>query len=157
MAVRRRQTGRRRAFTLLEVMLVLGIIAVLAIFIVPRLVGTGEAAKIKAAKTIVTTGLNGAIDRFYAVHGAYPKQLQDLIKKPDAESSEEGVKYRDLDLWKAYLLEGQLKDPWNGDYAYKLADAEEKQTGLDYRLFSKGPDQKEDTDDDLTNWIREKE
>ena len=140
----------RRAFTLLEILIVVGILAVLAAFVVPSLIGAGEQAKIKIAEAAV--GRNGdianALKRYRFDVGTYP-------------TSEEGIEalYRipsgiddQAKIWKGPYLEGtpeELRDPWLEEFVYVAPGKFHEDS---YDLSSKGPDRKEDTDDDIKNW-----
>ena len=150
--MRRNRESRRSAFTLLEVLLVVGILALLAAFVVPNLIQVGDEAKIGLAESAV--GRNGPIA------GALKKYRFDLGVYPD---SDEGLaalfeRPRSIDdddaRWKGPYLEGtpdELRDPWGREYQYR-SPGEFNETSFD--LWSTGPDEKDD-DDDIKNW-REK-
>jgi len=123
----------RKAFTLIELMLVVIIIGVLAAMVMPRLVGRSEQARVAAAKADITT-ISLALDLFEMDIGYYPDTLDDLRKKPGAG-----------DLWKGPYLKKDPKDPWGREYEYEKASEEG-----DYKLCSKGPDE-EKSEDDICN------
>ena len=153
------RNGRRRGFTLMEVMLVVAIIGMLAVFIVPRLFGTQETAKIRLTKAAVDSGLNHAISTFRLNHGMLPLQLVDLVEKPEEDAGgrddDEGGGYQDLDLWQASLDKKDLKDQWGSEYGYRTG--EDLEFRKDYELWSFGPDRQDGTDDDIVNWEKDKE
>jgi general secretion pathway protein G len=140
----------RRAFTLLEILIVVGILAVLAAFVVPNIIGAGDEAKIKMAQSAV--GRNGIIAKQLKKYrfdvGVYPETdegLEALFRIP-------GSVDEDSKLWKGPYLEGppeELRDPWGEEFVYV---APGKFNEDSYDLSSKGPDRKEDTDDDIKNW-----
>src|SRR5687768_2274383 len=74
----------RRAFTLIELLLVLVILAVLAAVVVPKFTGRTEDARIAAAKAEIG-GLRTALGTFEVDTGRYPttdEGLRALIERP---------------------------------------------------------------------------
>ncbi|RIK63648.1 MAG: type II secretion system protein GspG [Planctomycetota bacterium] len=136
---------RRRGFTLLEIMLVVGLLALLAAFAIPNFVGAGEKAKIDMVKGAI--GSNGTIgssmDLYKFQIGTYPEDLKDLIEKP----SDDDVAKK----WSGPYLNNKegLKDPWGHDFMYQFPG--QKNEG-GYDLWSVGPDGRDGTDDDIGNW-----
>ena len=132
-----------RAFTLVELMLVVIIIGVLAAMVVPRLAGRSEQAKVARAKAdIASIGL--ALDLYELDAGRYPDALGALVaKEPPADLSEEAKA-----KWNGpYLKKGLPKDAWGRPYVYKEASEHNQ----DYDLYSLGPDDQAGNDD-VTNW-----
>ncbi|MBN2560839.1 MAG: type II secretion system major pseudopilin GspG [Phycisphaerae bacterium] len=142
---KRGRRGGRKAFTLLEILLVVGLLALLASFAIPALVGQGKQAKIKMAEAAI--GPNGplaqAIKLFKFNTGVYPEELKYLIEKPsDDEVAEK---------WgEAYLEDvSGLTDPWGHDYQY---NAEGRHNEGKFDLWSMGPDGVDGNEDDIKNW-----
>ncbi len=137
----------RRGFTLLEILIVIGIIALLAALVVPSYMGTQRDAEIKT--TVGSVGWGGALAgqlEIYRTHvGEYPKELKFLTEAPPDE--EQAKKWRG-----PYITDpGSLKDAWGHDLKY--AAGEDAQNNKErYDLSSLGPDGQEGTDDDITNW-----
>ncbi len=138
-----RQPERRRpqhGFTLVELLLVLSILALLAGLVLPKLVGTGEKAKIKT--TIAQIGsFKSALEMFEVDNGKFPpgrNGLQDLITKPRYASSD----------WHQYL-DKIPKDPWGNDYIYECPGRHNQNS---YDIYSPGPDGQAGNDDDIGNW-----
>lgn len=142
-------TKRTRAFTLIEVLIVAGILALLAAFVVPSLMKTGIQAKEELARAGVGHAgpLAGQIDKFYLDVGQYPESLEDLIKQPSyIEEDDEG-----RNPWRGPYLKAAsgLKDPFKNEYQYKYpGDVYEDA----YDLWSMGVDGKDGTEDDITPW-----
>jgi general secretion pathway protein G len=141
---RYRRSGRR-AFTLLEILLVVGLLALLAAIAIPNLIGQGERARIDMVKA--TIGPNGtlaqAIKLFKFNTNEYPKELKYLVEKPsETEIAEK---------WTGPYLEDAsgLKDPWNHDFGY---NPEGRHNEGKFDLWSYGPDGKDGTEDDICNW-----
>lgn len=133
-----RQTNRQRrhAFTLVEMLLVVAILALLAGIVLPKLTGQKEKANIAAAKTQLGS-FGTALDMFEVDNGHYPKRIEDLVTQP-----------RDATSWHQYL-ESIPMDPWQHPYVYTFPG---KHRAGSYDLMSTGPDGRAGTDDDVVNW-----
>ena len=150
--MKRNRESRRSAFTLLEVLLVVGILALLAAFVVPNLIGVSDEAKVGLAKT--ATGRNGplagALKKYRFDIGAYPdtdEGLAALFERPRSIDDED-------ERWKGPYLEGtpeELRDPWTHEYQYRSPGEFNEES---YDLWSLGKNEKDD-EDDIKNW-REK-
>lgn len=135
----------RSGFTLLEILLVVGLLALLAAFAIPNLRTSGEKAKIKLAEAAVKSSgtISQMIDRYHFDCGRYPENLKELFEKPsdDALAKKWGGPYiNDLET---------LNDPWGNEYQYKAPGT---RNDRGYDLWSNGPDGQSDTDDDIRNW-----
>lgn len=151
--MRRNMIRKRSAFTLIEVLLVAGILAVLAAFAIPSLLGTAEKAKIKLTEAAI--GRNGPIAKGLTSYkfdmGKYPdtdEGLAALYKPKDFKKEDE--------RYTGPYMEGtieELRDSWNQPYEYRFP-GEMNEDGFD--LWSRGPDQKDDGgkegSDDVKNW-----
>lgn len=141
------QSGlRRRAFTLLEVLMVVVIIGILAALVVPNFFGAQEGAKEDLTRALVDSGVNGTLDMYRMHMGRYPttdEGLAALIEEPDDEELAE--------KWRGpYLKEGaKLQDAWGNDLIYESPGQYNENT---YDLSSPGKDAQEGTEDDITNW-----
>ncbi len=104
----------KRAFTLLELMIVIVILGLLAALVVPNLIGQGERAKEKLV-CVQMKSLKDALDSFKIEEGTYPtteEGLKALIKNPNPK------KYKNYPKG-GFLGSDKLpKDPWGGDYIY---------------------------------------
>ncbi len=151
--MRRKMIKRRSAFTLMEVLLVAGILALLAAFAIPKLFEKAQEAKVSLAKAAV--GRNGPIAK------AIKNYKWDMGSFPDTD---EGLavlfEYRggsNEERWKGAYLEGafeELLDPWGNPFEYR-SPGEVNEDGFD--LWSRGPDLEDDGgkegSDDVKNWI----
>jgi general secretion pathway protein G len=130
-----------RAFTLVELLLVLVILAVLAAMIVPKFTKRSEQARIAAATTDIAT-LDGAIDIFEVDNGRYPNTdegLKALVESPGG-----------LTTWKGpYLKRAVGNDPWGNPYVYRWPG---QHNTTSYDLYSFGPNGQEGGGDDIDNW-----
>jgi len=131
---------RKAAFTLLEIMLVVGIIVIILGVAVARLGNTTGIAKdmrVQADLQQISTQL-----RLYeSMNGFLPttqQGLQALVSQPSTDPRPA--------RW-YQLFKDLPKDPWANDYIY-ISPGRKNPTGYD--LYSAGPDRKADTADD--NW-----
>ncbi len=122
----------KKAFSLMELMIVIIILGLLAALVMPNLVGKSEEAKQKLV-CVQMKGLKQALDSFKLDNGTYPdveEGLSALAKNPNTD------KYPNYSSY-SYLDEGIVpKDPWKHDYIYIQTDE-----GFD--LISLGADGKE--------------
>jgi general secretion pathway protein G len=94
------------------------------------------------ARTLVKTGLNGAIERFQLNMHRWPRRLEELANKP-SDPTEAG-------RWVGpYIYPEQLRDPFGAEWRY-TSPGEHDPNGYD--LSSAGLDRQWGTADDLTNW-----
>lgn len=150
---RKVQPRRGSGFTLVEVLLVAGILALLAAFAIPRLFSQAQQARIDLAKAAV--GRNGPIAKALGAYkwdvGQFPETDEGLAAL--FAPREKG----DSERYKGPYLEGtyeELLDPWRNPYDYR-SPGEVNEEGYD--LWSRGPDGKDDGgkegSDDIKNWI----
>ena len=138
-----RRKGRRslNAFTLVELLLVLAILATLAAIVIPKFSGRTEQARIAAAKTQISI-FSTSLDAFEVDNGYFPKGeegLNALVEEPS-----------DSKTWKGpYLRQAIPTDPWGQPYVYEYPG---KHNNKGYDLMCPGPDGQTGTEDDITNW-----
>ena len=130
---------RNRAFTLVEMLLVVTIIGILAGLVIPGLIHRSEDAR-KIRVTADIAGIKTAIATFDVDNGFFPKSLQDLLQQPSNTKN-----------WKGPYLEKPPMDPWSNPYIYYYPG---KHTQNGYDLLSVGPDGKEGTEDDIVSWSK---
>ncbi len=129
----------KKAFTLIELMLVVIIIGVLSAMVVPRLAGRSEQARIQAAKTDINSSIPIALDLYEMDLGHYPELLDYLRTAPGADAAS----------WRGPYLKKKPMDPWGKVYIYKAPGEHNTDS---YDLSSMGNDGKPDTTDDVVNW-----
>lgn len=134
-----KQTG----FTLLELLVVLGIIAMLAGLVGPQVMKHMGESKVKAAKVQIED-LAQTLDMYKLDVGSYPtteQGLKALIESPDGAQRWNGP----------YLRKSKIPlDPWNQEYKYNSPGEHGK-----FDLSSLGADGKEGgegEDQDLNSW-----
>lgn len=126
-ACRLRRSASRRAFTLVELIVVIAIIGILATLVIVRYAGKTDQAKVAVAKSQLSQ-LKNAIIEFEAHCGRYPDSPEELIQRPsDCPNWQEGG-----------YLEGTKvpKDPWQSEYRFRFEDGR-------FEVISLGSDGKE--------------
>ena len=130
--------NKRKAFTLVELLVVILIISLIATVLAPRIFkGLGK-AKMDIAKAKMAN-IEGAIGRFYIDCGRYPDDSEglDSLIAPPADTEEK---------WRGpYLKQSELLDPWDNPYIY-VEEGEINPGSFD--LISLGADGQEGGDSD---------
>ena len=142
----------RKAFTLVEILIVLGIMVFLLAMVGPRLLGSKAKADINSTKTQIGLFEN-ALQSYVLDNNTFPETeagLLALIEKP--EESQEGEKKTKWDG--PYLQKTSIpKDPWGNEYQYEFPPSHGK--GKEPEIWSYGPDGQDNTEDDIVNWEKE--
>ncbi len=147
----RRNRGHARGFTLIELMLVVGILLVLST------VGVIAYRNIKRGMDIDTAELlanrtAAAVDTYQMRMSKYPDDqegLQALLEVPDDPDEAE--------TWKKYgpFIEGGKipKDAWGTELKYMKVDSDDP-SQPQFRIYSFGPNRTDDNggDDDIPKW-----
>lgn len=133
----------KKAFTLIELLLVITIISVLAAVVVPRFFGRSQDARIAAARQTIIGTFGIAIDLFEQDTGRYPRSEEGLdVLIHDSQISN----------WHGpYLKTVAIPlDPWGIDYKYNYP-SELTSSEFLYDIISAGPDGTFGNEDDITN------
>lgn len=137
-----------RGFTLIELMVVVIILGILALYIGPKIMGEPEKAKRVKAKMDIAT-LETALKMYKLDNGMYPSTEQGL--QALVEAPETGVIPKN---WRkgGYLEKNKVpKDPWGNEFVYISPGVHG-----DFDLISYGldgvPGGEEEDDQDINNW-----
>ena len=133
---------KRQAFTLVEIMLVVIIIAALSAMVIPRLVGRTDQAKVSVARSDIDAHLATALKLYELDNGNFPTSsqgLKALRSKPSASPVPKN--------WNGPYIEKEPNDPWGRPYIYSSPG----QHRTDYDLYSKGKSESDEADD-IVNW-----
>ncbi|MEO7168346.1 MAG: type II secretion system major pseudopilin GspG [Spartobacteria bacterium] len=129
---------KQSAFTLLEIMLVVSIIAVLLSVAIYKLRGNLETGKMVAVQADLQS-IRTQLKVYESFNGFLPtteQGLQALVTRPSTDPQPS--------RW-TQLFDSVPKDPWQSNYLY--VNPGRKNSGS-YDLYSAGPDRKPDTSDD---------
>ena len=137
-----------RGFTLLEVLLVLGILILLAAIVTPSLFNRQRKAMIRTTK-ISIEGLEGALKLYAAEHqGEYPDgapaEVFELLMDPGV--GEDGLAI-------APYVEELPTDAWGRTLYYEYPTTRHRRASKP-AIWSSGPNERNDNgaDDDIINW-----
>ena len=124
-----------QGFTLIEIMVVVGIIGLLVAVLIPNVTGKMNEARIASARVQIKN-VEEALVAYSMKHGGkYPDSLETLTQETDDEDA---------------LLQGEYVDPWGTEIKYERRG---KKRPL---LTSAGPDKEFGTEDDITNLDKKK-
>lgn len=138
-------TGRRKGFTLIEIMVVVVIIGLLSALVGPRLIGQSEEAKIRTTQTQIAQ-LEQTLGLFHLDNGFYPTTDQGLAALVEEPSSPpEPLNYK-----KGGYMKKVPKDAWGREFVYECPGEHG-----DFDIISYGADGAEGGEDggaDISNW-----
>jgi general secretion pathway protein G len=121
----RRVAAHQQGFSLIEMLLVLGIIAFIATMLATNIFTSKGKADVKAAQAGVRK-VATAVDQFYLDSGTLPSKIEELVTRPGNAANWGGP----------YLNESQIKDPWGTVYVMKVPG----EGGQPYAVISLGSD-----------------
>lgn len=136
-----------RGFSFLELMVVIVILGILAMYIAPKLMGRTDDARIQMARVQIE-GLGTALDLYKLDNGVYPgteQGLQALVEQPQGGQIPKN--------WRkgGYLKKSKVpKDPWKNEYVYLAPGVQG-----DYDIICYGADGipgGEDENKDINSW-----
>jgi general secretion pathway protein G len=140
--------GNHRGFTLIELMVVVIILGILALYIGPKIMGEPEKAKRVKAKMDIAT-LETALKMYKLDNGVYPSTeqgLQSLVEMPET-----GVVPKN---WRkgGYIEKNRVpKDPWGNEFVYISPGVHG-----DFDIISYGldgvPGGEDEEGQDINNW-----
>jgi general secretion pathway protein G len=134
-------------FTLLELLVVVAILGILALYVAPKFMGAPDEAKINTAKMQIM-GIETALKMYKLDNGNYPSTeqgLEALVQPPEVGQLAKN--------WRkgGYLEKNNVpKDPWGNEYVYLSPGVHS-----DFDLISYGADGEpggEETNADINNW-----
>jgi general secretion pathway protein G len=136
-----------RAFTLIELMVVILILAILAALIMPRVIGRQDDAKrAKAASDIHS--LSNALQAFRLDTDRYPSTEEGLQALRSAPA--------DVNNWKGpYLQKSVPTDPWGNEYIYEFPGPGGEDSFLILSYGSDGAEGGEGNAEDISEGLEE--
>ncbi len=140
----RRSSSRRRAFTILELLIVIAILLAIGGIVLINVLGAQDRADIGVTQVQMQT-LSNAMKQFRVDMKRYPSEEEGVavLWSSSALEDEEAAS-----AWGGpYLEKPVAKDQWGNEWVYRNPSDTE---GLPYDLVSNGPDGEEDSDDDIS-------
>ena len=133
-----------RAFTIMEILVVIAIIGMLVGLAVSNITGVSENAKIDLARVFVKSSISVPLQQYMMHMGDYPSTadgLQSLLTPPVNKA----------DRWRGpYLMEKKIpEDPWGNPYQYRYPGNHNKNG---YDIYSLGRGGQEDEKTMIGNW-----
>lgn len=133
----------KKAFTLVEIILVVVIIALLSGLVLTKVAGKGKQAREAAAQAQIAN-FKAALNSFEIDCGRFPtteEGLGALITRP--------ASLGDNVQWRAYLDDKKVPlDPWGNAYLYQCPGTVNTDA---FDIYSAGPDGQTGTQDDIGN------
>ena len=130
--------SKQQGFTLLEIMIVVGIIVILLGLAISKIGNPTGFAKQTAVRADVQA-IGTQLQLYESMNGFYPtteQGLQALVTQPSTDPRPT--------RW-YQLFKQAPKDPWGSDYVYRCPG---QKRPTSYELYSAGPDRRQDTEDD---------
>lgn len=142
-------------FTLIEILVILGVLSILSGLIMSGGIAAKKRSKIYQAKTMVAS-LETALALYHVDFGAYPvagnQNLVNFLADSATYSSNSDwhgpyMSFKEKGL-NGTIPNATVIDPWGIDYYYTMDAA------LPYKIWSRGPDQinNNGTNDDIKSW-----
>ena len=144
----RRQHERSvlRAFTLIEVLMVIVILGMLAGVAVMSFRGVRDKARRKTTQSMIAN-VEKALDVYENDMLEFPDEdqgLAALVKKPEYDDEKKAK------AWAGPYLKKVPEDGWGNELMYaRVEDGGDEENVKPFTLYSKGPDGQEDNDDDV--------
>lgn len=144
-SMKTRSAGTKsRAFTLVEIMIVVIIIAILAATIIPKFMSETFDAKVSTAKSHIAE-YQSALERFNLNMDRYPTTEEGLKVLVEAPAN-------DKEKWRGPYIEKLRNDPWGNPYQYSFPGVH---MTAGYDIWSRGKDGAdggEGENADIGNW-----
>ena len=141
-----RVASRRRAFTLIEVMIAIAIVVALIAIVGINVIGQRDTANVGQTK-IQMNNIQNAMQDFYLAFNRFPSEDEGIealwnLEAVAVETEEDEAK------WRRFLEKPTPNALWGNPWGYRA----ESEFGENFDLWSNGPDGEEGTDDDITSW-----
>ncbi|MFM7052211.1 MAG: type II secretion system major pseudopilin GspG [Planctomycetota bacterium] len=146
------RTHARRGFTILELLIVIGILLAIGSLVLVNVLGASEKADLKLVRAQLQAFEN-ALETFRVEVKRWPTEEEGLavLWSKDAIGNEDDkAKYGG-----PYLKEPKPKDTWGNPWIFRAPSTIVE--GANFDIVSVGPDGQEGTEDDITNHDGRKE
>ena len=129
------------AFSLIEILIVLAIIALLAGVVIINIEGIFGGGQAQTAEIFVTSSVKAPLLSFKIHTGNYPTTAEGLAALKPAPAGKQAK-------WKGPYVDSMPDDPWGNPYKYRFPGVKNPKG---YDCYSLGPDGTESADD-IGNW-----
>jgi general secretion pathway protein G len=140
----KRNAHRSGGFSLIEILFVIGLIALLLTLVVGNIGGIFGGQQEKVADIFVKQTVKLGVVPYKLDMGNYPTTEQGLEALLKAPAGKEGK-------WKGPYLEELPMDPWDNPYRYRFPGSKNINGAKGYDVWSLGSDGVESADD-IGNW-----
>lgn len=137
----------RRAFSLIEVMIVIAIILAISGLVALAMFNRRDQAEASLGQ-VELNSLKQALAQFRLDYNRYPTDDEGLEVLWNKEKLDPEA---DQAAWSEYLTEPMPEDRWGNAWGYRQQSEETEDTSK-FDLWSFGPDGEEGTEDDITSW-----
>ena len=129
---------KKKGFTLVEIMVVIGIIGLVLGIAIPSVTSSRRRAREAKARAQIES-LGVAIKMYQVDNGSYPTNLVTDLQDDYMEFKDEEV------------VSGDFVDPWGNAYQYSAPGTNNTAS---FDIYSYGNDEEDDSggDDDINNW-----
>lgn len=141
-----RRNIRRRGFTILELLIVIGILLAIGSLVLVNLLGQSDKADVGLTRAQIDIFEN-ELEKFRVEMKRWPTEEEGLAvlwSKEALASDEDKAKYG-----QPYLREPAPTDRWGNEWIFRAPSTIVE--GANYDIVSPGPDKQEGTEDDITN------
>jgi general secretion pathway protein G len=135
----------RRGFTLLEMLIVIGIILALGGVVLYNLIGIQEKSE-KDIMQVQLQSFDSALQQFRVAMGRYPSEEEGLKVLWSKDTLQEET---DAGKWQQFMTQPVPQDKWGNEWIYHQPS--QLVEGAAYDIISVGPDKQEGTADDISN------
>ena len=126
----------QKGMSLIEVLIAIGIVAVVGGYIVTKVFQNAEKADVKQAQVQIND-LTANVKYYKRENKSYP-------------SSDQGLEA----LVESGIMEEVSTDPWGNAYNYESPGSH---SGNKFEIWSNGPDEESGTEDDIVSWKKDAE
>ena len=143
---------RRRGFTILELLIVIGILLAIGSLVAVNVLGASEKADLKLARAQLQA-FESALEQFRVEMKRWPTEEEGLTvlwSKEALANDDDKARYGG-----PYLKEAKPKDAWGNAWVFRVPSTIIE--GQPFDIVSNGPDGQEGTEDDISNHDGRKE
>jgi len=138
------KTHKNSGFSLIEILFVMGLVALLLSLVVINVGGTFDEKQKEVAGIFVNQTIELGLVPYKIDTGNYPTTEQGLNALMKQPAGKEGK-------WKGPYLKELPNDPWDNPYQYRYPGSKNINGSKGYDVWSLGPDGVEGADD-IGNW-----